>query len=151
MLKFSKRVEYGLTALLHLAQQPRGCLVPSHQLSELYHIPAEHLGKVLQKMVKGGLLESVQGAHGGYALIKRLSDISLGDVVETLDGPLAPERAPMEEGHDACEKVCTCYTHGVLGVSRQLIRNRMFEFNLEQMLDLTGLRSAASVAAGEHA
>ena len=88
MIKVSKKVEYGLTALLHLDSMQEGeqvSAISTKELSDVYHIPEQHLGKVLQKMAKAGLISSIQGKHGGYVLEQPLAHISLGKIVEVLE------------------------------------------------------------------
>ena len=72
MFHFSKKVEYGITALLHLHCVSGGGRVPTRELADSYRIPTEHLGKVLQRMVRAGLIESTQGSQGGYSLNRAL-------------------------------------------------------------------------------
>ena len=65
MFQLSKKADYGLIALKHLAQHSEES-VSARQIADHYHIPAELLAKVLQKLVRKGLLVSQQGINGGY-------------------------------------------------------------------------------------
>ena len=88
MIKLSKKVEYGLIALLHMDSVRHRDLVTAKEIAEMYNIPAELMGKVLQSLARAGIAESVQGARGGYRLQRRVERVSLGDVVESLEGPV---------------------------------------------------------------
>ena len=88
MLMLSKKVEYGLIAVLHMADLRPGTIVTAKDVSEQYRIPADLLGKVLQALVRSGLVASVQGAHGGYHLARALDGIQLGEVIEAVEGPV---------------------------------------------------------------
>lgn len=88
MLMLSKKVEYGLIAVLHMADLRPGTIVTAKDISEQYHIPADLLGKVLQALVRSGLVASLQGAHGGYYLARALDGIQLGEVIEAVEGPV---------------------------------------------------------------
>ncbi len=88
MLSLSKRVEYGLMALLHLAQAGPGTLSTAKEMAELYAIPGDLLGKVLQALVRAKLVASVQGAHGGYRLHVPVERVTLGQVIDAVDGPM---------------------------------------------------------------
>ncbi len=88
MLMLSKKVEYGLIAVLHMADLRPGTIVTAKDISEQYHIPADLLGKVLQALVRSGLVASLQGAHGGYHLARALDRIQLGEVIEAVEGPV---------------------------------------------------------------
>lgn len=89
MLRFSKKVEYALIAMLEVANHDTQELVTAKSLARQFHIPQEIMGKVLQSLAKKELLQSVQGVKGGYMLEKSLEDINLLNVVEALDGPIS--------------------------------------------------------------
>ncbi len=68
MLRLSKKADYALIAMRHLAATADRSAVSARELAETYDIPAELLAKVLQKLVHARLLESHQGTRGGYVL-----------------------------------------------------------------------------------
>ena len=76
MLRFSKKLEYSLIALRHLAASENE-VTRVRDISEKYSIPHDLLAKILQKLKKEDILESVQGVNGGYKLKRKLSDIPL--------------------------------------------------------------------------
>lgn len=88
MLKLSRKVEYGLIALLHMDGGGGTDLYTAKEIAEAYDIPAELLGKVLQALARGSLVESVKGPRGGYRMSRDLSEMTLGEVVRQLDGPI---------------------------------------------------------------
>ncbi|MBM3751535.1 MAG: Rrf2 family transcriptional regulator [Acidimicrobiia bacterium] len=88
MLRLSKKTDYALLAMRHLAANADRGAVSARELAETYDIPAELLAKVLQKLVRGKLLESQQGIRGGYALAKPATAMSVADVIQAVDGPL---------------------------------------------------------------
>ena len=88
-MKFSKKVEYAMIAMVEMARrQSYDNLITARWLARQYHIPQEILSKVLQKLTKIGLLQSVQGVKGGYALAKNVEQINVLDVVQSIDGPI---------------------------------------------------------------
>src|SRR5205823_9851038 len=104
MFRLSKKADYGLIALKHLAQHSDES-VSAREIAAHYHIPAELLAKVLQKLVRKGLLISQQGMNGGYVLARDPAAISIVDVVEALEGPIA--MTPCERG-DLCQQLEMC-------------------------------------------
>ncbi len=106
MLKLSKKVEYGLMAVLHMDAARGHGLVTSKEIAEAYDIPSELLGKVLQKLAKAGIVESVQGSRGGYELSRPLEELTLGQVVQWLDGPV--NIVPCCDGSTTCRQHATC-------------------------------------------
>jgi Rrf2 family protein len=104
MFQLSKKADYGLIALKHLAQHSQ-VSVSAREIASEYRIPAELLAKILQRLVRKGLLLSHQGTHGGYVLARDPSKISIVDVIEALDGPIGI--TPCERG-SSCEQLEKC-------------------------------------------
>ncbi len=99
MLHFNRRTEYALLAIEHIvrkATQQEG-LTSAREVADAYSIPYPLLAKVLQKLSSKGLIKSVHGTKGGYVLAKEPNDITLADVVEIFDGPLAVAECFREE------------------------------------------------------
>src|SRR2546423_5462551 len=93
MLKLTKKADYGLIALRHLAGDggsgfSRGISSSAKDIADAYRIPLPLLSKVLQKLVRNGMLLSEQGVHGGYRLAKPASDITTLEVIRAIDGPI---------------------------------------------------------------
>src|SRR6059058_1389559 len=68
MLKLTKKADYGLMAMRHLAEHGHGAACSAKDVAESYGIPQEALAKILQRLVKAGLLISQHGTNGGYTL-----------------------------------------------------------------------------------
>jgi Rrf2 family protein len=88
MLKLTRKADYGLIAMRHLAGTPQEGARSAKDLAVLYSIPPEALAKILQKLVRAGLLVSQQGTNGGYALARPAQEISALEVIRAIDGPL---------------------------------------------------------------
>jgi Rrf2 family protein len=89
MLKLSKKADYSVQALMHMAAMPDGEAASARQIAVERGIPAELTAKLLQALARGGLCRSRQGARGGYELARRPERISLGEVLAAVDGPPA--------------------------------------------------------------
>src|SRR4029453_16926628 len=90
MLRLSKKSDYALMAVRHLALRgDRGASASAREISEAYDIPLELLAKVLQRLVRTKLLVSVQGTRGGYKLGRPPGSITVADVIQAGDGPVA--------------------------------------------------------------
>jgi len=105
MLRLSKKADYALLALRHMAAAQKST-VASRELAEHYDLPPELLAKVLQQLVRAGLLSSHQGIRGGYGLAKKPSDISVADVIVAIDGPMTVT-ACSETDH-SCDQFSKC-------------------------------------------
>jgi Rrf2 family protein len=106
MLRLSKKADYGLLAMRHLAANGAREAVSARELAELYDIPPELLAKVLQKLVRARLLESHQGIRGGYGLAQPAAAMSVADVIQAIDGPLTVT-ACSEVDH-SCDQYAKC-------------------------------------------
>src|SRR5262245_28621406 len=89
MLRLSKKADYALMAMKHLALHPDSSSTSAREIAEAYDIPVELMAKVLQLLVRRGLLVSQHGTRGGYALARLAMEISVADVIQAVDGPLA--------------------------------------------------------------
>jgi FeS assembly SUF system regulator len=87
MLKLTKKADYGLIAMRHLAEKP-GEAYSAKDLADAYDIPQEALAKILQRLAKRGLLLSHHGVHGGYVLARDARKISAFDVIQAIEGPV---------------------------------------------------------------
>jgi Rrf2 family protein len=106
MLKLSKKSDYGLIAVKHLAEHQSASACNTKEIAKAYGIPAELLAKVLQKLVKNGVLVSQHGADGGYALARKASALTAFDVISAIDGPLLITSCVTARG--ACSQAPTC-------------------------------------------
>ena len=87
MLKLTKKADYGLIAMRHLAgSSGRGA--SAKDIADAYQVPLPLLSKVLQRLAKSGLLTSEQGTNGGYRLSRPAGQISTLEVIRTIDGPI---------------------------------------------------------------
>jgi len=98
MLKLSKKVDYGLMSLMHLAQHPERNSWSAREIAQTYDIPLELLSKILQKLVQKGLLVSHAGSYGGYSLSRDPGEISAAEIIEAIEGPLSLTNCVSEEG-----------------------------------------------------
>jgi Rrf2 family protein len=88
LLKLTKKADYALMAMKHLAERPSQGSLSAKDVADAYGIPPEALAKILQKLVKAGLLHSQHGTNGGYTLARPAHTISAFEVIQAIDGPL---------------------------------------------------------------
>jgi Rrf2 family protein len=84
----SRSADYGLRALIYLAQAAREVPVPLERIAEVQRVPAALLSKILQALVRAGVLRSHRGYGGGFVLLAEPTKLSLEAVIEAIDGPL---------------------------------------------------------------
>jgi len=106
MLKLTRRSDYGLIALRHLASQQVGTACSAKEIAATYGLPVEMLAKILQKLTKQGLLVSQYGTNGGYVLARDPSLISAFEVIRAIEGPVFITSCSTERG--ACDQSSRC-------------------------------------------
>lgn len=125
MLKLTKKADYGLIAMRHLAQHADLGACSAKDLAELYSIPQEALAKILQRLTKAGLLVSQYGTNGGYTLARDPRQISAFEVIRAIEGPLFFTSCSVG---DDCDQSDHCTIRGPLRkVSRSIeeVLNRL--------------------------
>ena len=88
MLKLTKKADYGLIALKHLALLPEPVSASAKDIADCYGVPLALLSKILQKLVRNGFLRSVHGVNGGYRLARDPRSITALEVIRSIDGPI---------------------------------------------------------------
>ena len=119
MLRLSKKADYALMAMKHLAQKRDVSSTSAREIAEQYDIPIELMAKVLQRLVRMRLLASTQGTRGGYMLGRPANMISVADVIEAIDGPFTVTACSTEK-HD-CEQFNKCSIRDPLWQIRERI------------------------------
>ena len=144
MLRLSKKADYALIAMKHLAQKSSGAPSTSaRDIAEQYDIPIELMAKVLQRLVRTGLLVSTQGTRGGYTLSRAASTISVADVIQAIDGPVTVTACSTQKND--CEQYRKCSIRDPLWQIRQRIVAALDTVTLAEMAT-DNLAAAAPVA-----
>jgi Rrf2 family protein len=106
MFKLSKKADYGLIAVKHLATHRNGHACSANEISEEYGISTTLMAKVLQKLARQGLVAATHGSSGGYQLAKEPGQISALDVICAIDGPVLITSCVTNHGNcDATDSV----------------------------------------------
>jgi Rrf2 family protein len=119
---FSQTVEYSLRAVVTLAQN-KGQACTAQQISELTQVPGPYLSKVMQVLVRSGLVHSQRGLHGGFVLAKEPGDINILDVVDAVEPFKRIRACPL--GLDTHDELCPlhrCLDQG-MALAEQAYRN----------------------------
>ena len=120
VLRISRKIDYGLRAMIYLASIPAEAVVPFREIARQMDVPEDFLAKILKTLVDMGLVKSTRGPHGGYALARLPADISFLDVIEAVEGPVALNVCL--DGEDACghSTACTMVSVWKAGQERML-------------------------------
>jgi len=108
MVRLSKKVEYGLIAIRHIATHVSGDVVTAKEIAEAYGIPFDLLAKVLQRLTKSGLIISHQGVRGGYSLARKAEEIPVGLIISAIEGTVPVIAQCLADGPESCVVFTTC-------------------------------------------
>ncbi len=86
-MQFTKAEEYGIFGIMYLASQPTGRITPLSEISENQNVPEKFLAKIFQSLSRSGLIRSHRGVKGGFTLGKSPEEITIKQVVESIQGP----------------------------------------------------------------
>ncbi|MCP3032179.1 Rrf2 family transcriptional regulator [Halobacillus sp. A1] len=84
-MRLKKYTDYALRVMIYTASKPEGELANKKEISDVFHISENHLGKIIHKLNKLGLLETIRGRSGGIRLAKPPSEINVGYVVQAME------------------------------------------------------------------
>src|ERR1041385_7642511 len=133
MLRLSKKADYALMAMKHLAQKRAASSTSAREIAEQYDIPIELMAKVLQRLVLMGLRASTQGTRGGYMLGRTATAISVAEVIEAIDGPFTVTACSTDK-HD-CEQFNKCSIRDPLWQIRERIAAALATVTIAEMAE----------------
>ena len=105
MLKLGKLADYGTMIVTVLAGEPER-LHSCHDLALRTHVAEPTVSKLLKLLTRGGLVESLRGAKGGYKLARSADQVTVADVIAAIDGPIGLTQCSVHKGDCAVESTC---------------------------------------------
>ncbi len=133
MLKLSKKADYGLMAMKHLAEYADHGSCSAKDVAEAYSIPPEALAKILQRLARAGLLRAQHGIKGGYTLARPACDISAYEVIRAIDGPLFITSCITVRGE--CDQTERCTIREPLRKVNQSIEEVLKKIRISEMTE----------------
>ena len=134
MIKLNRTTEYGLMALRHMSRKRASeafGLTSAREISDLYGLPFEITAKTLQRLKDTGLIQSAQGARGGYTLQRSLNEVNLAEFLEMMEGPQSvvacagPEALNKKQApRSSCEYSTQCEIKSMMNG----LNSRVFKF-----------------------
>lgn len=121
LMQIPRRVDYGLRAMIYLSRQtPEKCCSIS-EISKHQGVPRKFLEKIIQDLMRNGLIKSKRGSCGGYTLARAADQISFTDVIEAVEGPITVNACMDQES--TCDQMPRCAMIGVWSEVQQSISN----------------------------
>jgi Rrf2 family protein len=133
VLKLSKKADYALIALRHLAQQEGSASSSAADIADEYGISAPLLAKVLQRLARRGLVVSRHGSGGGYVLARNAEEISALEAINAIDGPLSITSCVTSRGE--CDLTHNCTVREPLRRVNETILRLLATMKISEMRD----------------
>ncbi len=131
MLTISRETDYAARVVLHLTLQGAGERITAQQIAQQRLIPRALVRRVVTRLAAAGLIVTTRGNEGGIALARPASQISLLEVVEAMEGPVALNQCVVEPG--ICPLVPACTVHGAWVYARDVIRTHLQSITFDQL------------------
>lgn len=106
---FSTRGRYAIRIMIDLAQQNSDEFIPLKDIAERQDVSKKYLEIIAKEMVLGGLIQGASGKHGGYKLVRKPEEYSIGEIIELMEGTMAPV-ACLEDNATDCPRAEKCRT-----------------------------------------
>ncbi len=144
----TRAADYAVRVMVHLACLPHGSRASLAHLASSVDVPETFLSKVLQRLVKGGLVASRRGKKGGFELARDIASVSLLDVLHALDSVPALNTCLGSEG---CARSVTCGAHVVWLEAQERMREVLAGASLERVARITRARQRLAASRGRTA
>ena len=131
-MRLTRAGEYAVRCVLYLAKKGDGELVSRQEIAEECDVPSHFLAKIAQQLAKAGIIEILQGAKGGYRLIKRPDKITLLDVIETIIGEIFLNDCVLRP--ESCHKSLDCAVNRVWIKARDQLRGNLSEVTFADLM-----------------
>ena len=129
----STRGRYAIRVMIDLAKHDDAEYVPLKDIAERQGISKKYLEIIVKDMVAGGLLVGASGKGGGYKLVRKPEEYAIGEIIELLEGPLAPV-ACLSKGAPECPRSATCETLSLWAEYDQMTHDYFYSKHLSDLL-----------------
>lgn len=137
-MKLSTKGRYGVTAMYDLAMNNGNGPISLKSVAIRQGISEHYLEQLMGQLRRAGLVKSTRGAQGGYLLIKEPSEITVGDIIRVMEGPIAPVDCLLSadtENNDYCHKAAHCVTRNVWQKVGESIESVLDSISLNDLCD----------------
>ncbi|MDE7245518.1 MAG: Rrf2 family transcriptional regulator [Oscillospiraceae bacterium] len=133
-MKISAKSRYALRLMLALAMEEQGGNLSVKTVAERQNISEKYLEQIIPVLVRSELVCSVRGARGGYHLTKDPEEYTVGDILRTVEGSIAPVSC-LDDAVNQCAKCKECVTLDLWAQVDQAISNVVDHVNLADLVD----------------
>lgn len=141
-MRLSTKGRYGVRAMFDLAMHSGEGAISLKSVAHREHISEKYLEHLFANLKKAGLIHSVRGAQGGYRLARPAEEITLGDIIRVLEGPVAPTECVIDDGGaEKCDRSSECVMRSVWCRVRDQINGILDSITLAEIVEEQRKRS----------
>ena len=137
-MRITQEADNAFRVIIYLAQLPKGGKSTARTISEAMNISVQFTLKTLNKLTKSGLTCAFRGVNGGYALNKPAAEISLREVIEVVDGPIAINRCLIDGKNCNRNASGYCEVHNALAGIQDSLTKALDEIRFDTLLEENG-------------
>ena len=135
-MRLSTKGRYGVRAMFDLAMHSGEGAIALKSVAQREHISEKYLEHLFASLKKAGLIHSIRGAQGGYRLARSPEDITLGDIIRVLEGPIAPTECVVDDvGKEQCDRSSECIMRSVWCRVKDEINDTLDSYTLAQICE----------------
>jgi len=132
-VKLTRGADYGARGMIRLAQDAPDRVMLVSEIATREGLPESYLAKIFQELARNGIVRSHRGAGGGFSLARPPADITLRQIVEAIEGPIALNTC-LERGQtDACERMAVCPLYPVFRQAQEQLLTTLESTTLAQL------------------
>lgn len=131
MMKLGKMTDYAIVVLTAMARHGKEP-VSSQELAQSVHLERTTVAKILKALTKRGLILSYRGANGGYRLAKSPDKVSVGQIIEAMEGPIGITECSVSPG--ACSQEAFCSLQSSWKHISEVLEQALFSVSLAQIM-----------------
>ncbi len=130
-LSLTTATDYAMRAMIHIASVPEGAVVLRSEVAETQRIPPSFMAKILRRLVQARLLRSSRGVNGGFCLARSAAEITMLQIVEAIEGPLALTKCSTDP--EGCDWSVECPASLVWPVVQESLGSTLGNLTLEAL------------------
>lgn len=134
-MQFTKAEEYGMFGVLYLAEKDRTVVTPLSEISEAQDIPEKFLAKIFQSLSKAGIVRSHRGVRGGFTLSRDPRDITVKEILETIQGPYFLMRCLKDKSACLRRSADFCALREVILIGQQKLVTVFEQYSLADLIE----------------
>lgn len=133
MLRITRQTDYGILILTHMATLPAEDIATARDLAERCNLSVPMVSKTLKPLARAGIVESLRGVKGGYRLARPATEVTIGEIVAVLEGPIGMTECVSSPG--SCEQETVCPTKVNWERISHAVRGALDDIPLAEMVD----------------